>query len=182
MIAGADSMTKPPTTLGAIFAGGLFQVGYVFPKAATALDDLRALLCAGEFTQFKDAPVHTQYYRGQPMESRQNLAFGFAGPLNIEVVEPVAGVNIYSSFLDENRAGGLHHLAWKVSDMNLAIEAMLAAGHQQVQSGCFGVATRFGTDRITSPWHWESGGFCEVARRPSTKSQRLRLLVLRLVE
>lgn len=125
-----------------IISGGLFQLGYVYPDPAAAQAQL-VRLGGRAFTHFHDAPVHGQILRGAPMESRQNLTFGFVGPLNIELIEPTEGRNIYSEFLDSVPAGGLHHIGWKVDDIDAAAAAMTAAGLAEIQSGRFGAGTRF---------------------------------------
>jgi len=131
-----------PAGLAGIAQGGLFQLGYVFPRIATG-ETYLATLGARGFTHFPDAPVHSQTLRGEPMVCRQNLAFGFLGPLNVELVEPVEGANIYTEFLSEKPDGGLHHIAWKVEDIDIAAAAMRAAGHAEAQTGRFGEGTRF---------------------------------------
>ena len=126
-----DILTRPP-----------FQLGYVFPRASTG-EAFMLSMGAGRFTRFDDAPVHSQTLNGVPMECRQNLAFGFLGDLNIELVEPIDGQNIYTQFLDGQPEGGLHHIAWKVEDIDDAMAAMRNAGLNEVQTGRFGAGTRF---------------------------------------
>jgi catechol 2,3-dioxygenase-like lactoylglutathione lyase family enzyme len=72
-----------------------------------------------------------------------NLTFGFVGPLNIELVEPIEGTNIYTEFLATQPMGGLHHVAWKVDDIDSSRRAMTNAGMEEVQAGRFGAGTRF---------------------------------------
>nr|WP_087573738.1 VOC family protein [Sphingomonas sp. CDS-1] len=125
-----------------IVSGQLFQLGYVFPQTAIGEKYLTGMGAAG-FVRFDDAAVHSQTLQGMPMECSQNLTFGFLGPLNVELVEPIEGRNIYTDFLDANEAGGLHHIAWKVADIDAAAAAMKQAGLVEVQTGCFGEGTRF---------------------------------------
>jgi methylmalonyl-CoA/ethylmalonyl-CoA epimerase len=128
--------------VGTIVSGGLFQLGYVYPNVAKPQAFITSI-GGRAFTRFEDAPVHNQTLRGAPMECRQNLTFGFLGPTNVELVEPIEGRNIYTEFLDAQPAGGLHHIAWKVDDIDGAIAALKALGLPEVQTGCFGAGTRF---------------------------------------
>ncbi len=125
-----------------IVSGGLFQLGYVYPKIESAQASMTAL-GGRPFTRFEDVPVHSQTLRGHPVACRQTLALGYLGPLNIELIEPIEGHDIYTEFLEAVPAGGLHDIAWKVDDIDAAIAAMRVAGHEEVQAGGFGMGSRF---------------------------------------
>lgn len=54
-------------------------------------------------------------YRGRPGNFRMRLAFIETGPVQIEIIEPLEGDNIYSEFLEE-KGEGLHHILFLVDD------------------------------------------------------------------
>jgi methylmalonyl-CoA/ethylmalonyl-CoA epimerase len=100
---------------------GYFQVAYVTPDMDRLLATLNDDLGVGPFFVIRDAHVEDQTYRGKPLESQQHLAFGYAGELQFEVIQPVAGESIYTEFLDSLPRGGLHHLGILVDDYDTAV-------------------------------------------------------------
>jgi methylmalonyl-CoA/ethylmalonyl-CoA epimerase len=75
-------------------------------------------------------------YRGQPMEARAKLAFFDLGSLSLEIIEPVGGPSVWQDFLD-TRGEGVHHIAFKVADMDAEIAMLEAKGMPAVQRGNF---------------------------------------------
>jgi catechol 2,3-dioxygenase-like lactoylglutathione lyase family enzyme len=59
--------------------------------------------------------------RGRPTNSTIKLAFADSGPVQIELIQPLEGENIYTEFLRSGNEG-LHHLGFEVDDF----EGMLA--------------------------------------------------------
>lgn len=102
-------------------ASGFFQVAYVTPD----LDRVTAMLSqqagVGEFFVIRDAPVEDQTLRGVACECHQDLAFGFAGNLQFEVIQPLSGSSTYSEFLHERPGGGVHHTGVLVEDYDAAV-------------------------------------------------------------
>jgi len=72
-----------------------------------------------------------------------HLAFGWCGDTQIELIRPIAGVSTYSTFLDHNPQGGMHHYAIEVPDYAQAVKDMEARGFALVQAGRHN-ETRFG--------------------------------------
>ena len=68
-----------------------------------------------------DVDMEGVLLRGKPISTRIKVAFAESGPLQIELIQPVEGKNIYTEFLD-SKGEGLHHLAFQVNDL----DAMLA--------------------------------------------------------
>ena len=76
-------------------------------------------------------------YRGQPTEGRAKLAFFQAGPqLAIELIEPVGGPSIWREHLDEH-GPGVHHIAFRVPDMDRAVANLADEDMPVAQSGHF---------------------------------------------
>lgn len=76
-------------------------------------------------------------YHGRPAQHRFRAAFAMVGPLQLELIEPVEGDNIFSDFLKEH-GEGLHHLGHlRVSNLDEAIETFEKAGFPCLQSGRF---------------------------------------------
>lgn len=53
--------------------------------------------------------------RGQPTDSKIKVAFADSGPLQIELIQPLEGENIYTEFLRSGNEG-LHHLGFEVDN------------------------------------------------------------------
>jgi hypothetical protein len=110
----------------AYLARGFFQVAYVTPDMDRLLATLNDDLGVGPFFVIRDAHIEDQTLRGQPFESRQDLAFGYAGQLQFEVIQPIDGANIYTEFLDSRPGGGLHHTGILVDDYDKAVSEVSA--------------------------------------------------------
>ena len=67
--------------------------------------------------------------RGQPADFVVHVALGYVGDLQLELIQPVRGENIYTEFL-EAHGPGLHHGCWEVADLDAAL-----AGVEPVQQG-----------------------------------------------
>jgi methylmalonyl-CoA/ethylmalonyl-CoA epimerase len=120
----------------------MMQLGYVFPDISAPLDQYTRMMGATRFLRMNDVELQDQRYYGQPLKCRQNIAFGFIGSLNVELVEPLDGVSCYTTFLDRNPGGGLHHIGCRVTDFDRSVGDLEKAGFEVVQSGRFG-GTRF---------------------------------------
>jgi hypothetical protein len=54
-------------------------------------------------------------HRGEPADFIANISFSYAGDTQLEVIEPVSGVGVYSEFL-EHSGPGLHHVCTAAPD------------------------------------------------------------------
>lgn len=102
-------------------ARGFFQVAYVTPDLDRLVATLSQQVGVDEFLIIRDAPVEDQTLRGVACESHQDLAFGFAGNLQFEIIQPLSGPSTYSEFLGERPGGGLHHTGVLVEDYDAAV-------------------------------------------------------------
>lgn len=128
------------SALGAL-AGGFFQVAFVTTDLDRFLRTLNDDLGVDRFYVIRDAPVSDQTYRAKPCETHQDLAFGYAGNLQFEVIQPLSGESSYSDFLAAHSEGGVHHNGILVDDYDDAL-AELSQTCTLVQTGRAG-ATRF---------------------------------------
>jgi methylmalonyl-CoA/ethylmalonyl-CoA epimerase len=128
------------STLGTL-ADGFFQVAFVTTDLDRFLETLSDDLGVDRFFVIRDAPVSDQTYRGRPCEARQDLAFGYAGMLQFEVIQPLSGESSYSEYLAGHPEGGLHHTGVLVDNYDEAVAA-LSERSTVVQTGRVG-ETRF---------------------------------------
>src|SRR5580693_5369930 len=128
------------STLG-ILAEGFFQVAFVTTDLDRFLQTLSDDLGVDRFFVIRDAPVTDQTYLDRPCDARQDLAFGYAGTLQFEVIQPLSGESSYSEFLSTHPEGGLHHTGILVDDYDEAVTE-LSRTCTKVQTGRVG-ETRF---------------------------------------
>ena len=75
-------------------------------------------------------PAHTRL-RGEPADFVADIALGYAGDLQLELIAPVSGHSIYTEHLEQH-GPGLHHGCWETDDVDATIEA---SGRTCVQRG-----------------------------------------------
>ena len=116
-------------------AQGVFQIGFVVPDIHKAMDFFKGKLGVPEFLFIEKPELQDETYLGKPAPLRLHLAFGWCGDVQIELVQPVAGVSTYSKFLEHNRQGGMHHYAIEVPNYAEGVKDMQARGYALVQGG-----------------------------------------------
>jgi len=71
----------------------------------------------GPFSPVIDVNMDGALLRGKPVETTIKVAFVQSGDVQIELIQPVHGTNLYTEFL-ETKGEGIHHLAYQVDDMD----------------------------------------------------------------
>jgi catechol 2,3-dioxygenase-like lactoylglutathione lyase family enzyme len=131
------------------FADKVFQIAYVVPDLHAAIRFFKEKLGVADFMVWENFMLQDQIYNGAPGDHSQSIAFGFAGQMQIELIQPISGVSSYSEYLARNPKGGIQHLGILADDFDAAVAGMTARGCAVVQSGRNG-ETRlayFDTDR-----------------------------------
>lgn len=123
------------------FPGRLIQLGFVVPDLETAIASMTEKLGTGPFMTLPADP-HEVWFRGKMEMSNYQLAFGYMGAMNIELIMPISGKSVYAEFLDRVPEGGVQHLGYQVDDFDAAAADMEARGFISTQKGSFG-DTRF---------------------------------------
>lgn len=77
-------------------------------------------------------------YRGAPADFTAHVSLGYAGDLQLELIQPVTGESLYAEFLRTSPGGGLHHVCFETDDLAAAVARAEAAGLEVVQSGVMG--------------------------------------------
>lgn len=68
-------------------------------------------------------------YRGAPADFVAHISLAYLGDLQLELIEPVRGENIYTEHL-QSHGPGLHHACWEVDDIASALD-----GRTPLQAG-----------------------------------------------
>jgi len=87
----------------------------------------------GPFVILDNGPFDAVYH-GRPERAELIVAFGRSGPLEIELVEWVAGATPHRDFIRSGREG-LQHLRFPVASIHPWVETTAALGYEPVWSG-----------------------------------------------
>ena len=60
-------------------------------------------------------------YRGKPEDFGVKIALANVGPIQIELMQPLAGKSIWKEFIAK-KGYGLHHIALEIDDMNTKVK------------------------------------------------------------
>ena len=119
-----------------IAEGPVVQIAWVTDDIAATETLLRDQFGCGRWTRIPDVvfdPEHSQL-RGVPTGFTAHISLAYAGDLQLELIEPVAGESVHTEFLA--RCGpGLHHLCFAVDDLAAACARAEGAGIPVLQTG-----------------------------------------------
>lgn len=117
----------------------LCQIAFLVPDIQAAAAQWARLLGQDPPTPIETAgydQAHT-LYRGQPSNARARLAFFTQGPLAIELIQPIDDTpSVWREGLTST-SPSIHHLAFRVSDMDQALQAFKNLGCPVIQQGDF---------------------------------------------
>jgi len=118
----------------------LHQVGIVVHNLEESMKHYQNVLGIGPWQVLEIDPtmLADMSYRGRPAQHRFRIALTKVGPIQLELLQPVEGDNIYSDFLKEH-GEGMHHLGHvRVENLDEAVQTLEKHGFPCVQSGRFG--------------------------------------------
>ena len=112
-----------------IASGPVIQVAWVTDDIGATERLLSEQFGVGTWTRIPDVVFGraSTTLRGEPVEFTAHVSLGYAGDLQLELIEPVSGPTIHREFLDAH-GPGLHHVCFAVDDVDAACAAAEAAG------------------------------------------------------
>jgi catechol 2,3-dioxygenase-like lactoylglutathione lyase family enzyme len=116
--------------------GPIVQVAWVTDDVAATEALLHEQFGSGPWTRIPDVHFDRDHcrLRGEPHELTAHVSLAYAGDLQLEVIQPVAGQSVHTEFLA--RSGpGLHHVCFEVDDLAAACARAEAAGVPVLQTG-----------------------------------------------
>ncbi len=121
-------------------AQGFFQWCVVTADLDARCAEVEKLYGPAGFWIQENAPLRRVTLRGKPIELRVDMALGYIGDTNIEIIRPrpEGDANLYTEFLEERPEGGFHHLGFQVHDFAAAAAELTARAGEAVQAGDFG--------------------------------------------
>jgi catechol 2,3-dioxygenase-like lactoylglutathione lyase family enzyme len=128
-----------------LVAGPIFQVAWVVEDVSAAEHWFTDTLGIPRWQRFSDVHFGPDLcrYRGEPADFVIHVAVGYAGDQQVELIQPVAGRNLYVEHL-ERSGPGLHHIAFVPEDYEAALADAAAREMAVSQEGSFaGGAMRF---------------------------------------
>jgi methylmalonyl-CoA/ethylmalonyl-CoA epimerase len=127
-------MTDSTSLIG---SADLDQIGIVVHDLYAVTQELTRLFGIGPFRIFEwplEGVDPQATYHGQPASFRLLLAFVTVGKIQIEIVQPLEGQNIYSDFLRDH-GPGLHHFRLTVPGFEQGVAALIGTGIEKIASG-----------------------------------------------
>ena len=127
-------MTETPSLIS---DADLDQIGIVVKDLHAFTQELTRLFGIGPFRIFEwplEGVDPQATYHGQPGNYRLLLAFATVGKIQLEIIQPLEGQNIYSDFL-RDRGPGIHHFRLSIHGFDKGVEAMIRDGIQNIASG-----------------------------------------------
>lgn len=113
------------------------QIGIVVRDAQAMAEMFHQILGIGPF-RMMEWPISgvdpQSTYHGEPRNYRIRLGFARAGAAQIELVQPLDDRSIWSDFLADH-GPGLHHFRVTVANFDETVDALQAAGFENIASG-----------------------------------------------
>jgi methylmalonyl-CoA/ethylmalonyl-CoA epimerase len=106
--------------------GPIDQVAYVVRDMERALPHYTALF--GPFRR-AESPLRDCLYYGQPTDIHLRLAVNRSGPVEVELLEVVSGSTPLADHLEQH-GEGLHHVRFRVANVDQTVKEMADAGFQ----------------------------------------------------
>jgi catechol 2,3-dioxygenase-like lactoylglutathione lyase family enzyme len=130
----ASGGDEVPVDLAKAFdLGPIDQVAFVVRDMETALPAYRALFGEFDVNIVALTPEDIEY-RGAPANATIAVALGASGPIQIELIQLVAGDAPFGEHL-RRHGEGLHHVRFPVADMAGKMAELVAAGFTPVLEG-----------------------------------------------
>jgi methylmalonyl-CoA/ethylmalonyl-CoA epimerase len=106
------------------------QIGVIVPDIDQSIKALSEVFGIGPWRVIDWPPAGRtdirKFYHGEPGDFTARMAFAELGPVELELIQPVAGRSIWADFLAEH-GPGIHHIRFNVPEMEPVVEYL--AGH-----------------------------------------------------
>lgn len=106
----------------------LVQIGFVVRDLKDSMARYDSLY--GPWHHF-DGSVPAATYRGRSADVQLDIAIGHSGPLEIELIQWVAGDSPHREFIEKGREG-MHHVQYRVEDADGWIAKLAPLGYRPI--------------------------------------------------
>ena len=135
----AEGNSRKSDETGRLGLGPIDQTAYVVANMEDSLPHYESLY--GPF-QVGETPMTGVMFRGEEVSCTLKLAVNNAGPIEIELIEVLEGETPHSEHLRKH-GEGLHHVRFRITDIDAKIERLEASGYRNVFFKRFGPAVAF---------------------------------------
>jgi len=112
----------------------VFQIGVIVRDMDAAMAYYESL-GIGPFKERQGVGVTERTLYGKPADDmRLRVSTASLGPVEIELMQPVAGQSIPAEYLDRH-GEGINHLAFRTEDCQAVVRAMQAKGFRVIMGG-----------------------------------------------
>ncbi|WP_114749653.1 VOC family protein [Pleomorphovibrio marinus] len=108
--------TKGPENT--LFGQHFGQVAWVVPDIEVAAKFFQETMGVPRFMKMENLRSQDLEgtYNGQPADFEFHLYLAMSGGTMVELIQPVSGKSIYTDFLDQQKNGGIQHIAYAVQE------------------------------------------------------------------
>jgi catechol 2,3-dioxygenase-like lactoylglutathione lyase family enzyme len=112
------------------------RIGIVVKNLEEVADNYRNILGIGpwDISELGSPVLHDVKYHGRLVYPEWKIGLAGAGPVRLELIQPVSGENIYSDFMSRH-GEGIHHIQFLVDDIDETSRIMEAEGFPVLMGG-----------------------------------------------
>jgi hypothetical protein len=110
--------------------GGIMQTAFVVDDIRAAIDHFIRDCGAGPFFLLDHFWAADQVYRGEPSRADVAIAMGFAGNMQIELIQPLDDHPSVYRETAQTRGYGFHHFGIACTDVEAELPGYLARGYE----------------------------------------------------
>ena len=111
----------------------IIQVGILVRDVEETARKLEKLIGIEPF-QILEPEYRDLTFHGKPARFKMRIGLAKAGPIQVELMQPLSGETIYDEYA-KRKGYGLHHVAIGTENMEQSINDMKARGFNVIQSG-----------------------------------------------
>ncbi|RLC91631.1 MAG: hypothetical protein DRI39_10040 [Chloroflexi bacterium] len=117
-------------SIGKVTLPPVSQVCIVVRDIEKAADYYTSTFGIGPFS-IDEINMEGPILRGKPITLHIKVGFAQSGPLQVELIQPVEGENLYTEFL-ATHGEGLHHLGFEVDDLKGILAELATEGIEPI--------------------------------------------------
>jgi hypothetical protein len=110
----------------------IIQIAFVVEDLDVAMKEFGSRLGIGPWTVFRGFAGDDPRYHGAPTDARANIALGFGGRMQYELIQPTDDLPSVHRDVILDRGYGFHHFGYARPNFDESVDAMRAQGYEPV--------------------------------------------------